>query len=176
MNKITVSLVSLAMLATFIASAAPKFASAGVEAAAAYNGNYVLTLNASDFLLNTSSNVTVAFTNAMPAPVSIRLASWKLVKPFDSSINTNAYGITVSLGDTNNTTRWLTTTQVAKDQTPTVYGGFGPNTLNSTNVLDSQTVDVQVVTTVAITGNGALPSDLDRGSIQFFFEAVGKTE
>jgi len=188
MKKLTVIAVA-SMLAAFNAIAAPSISGATVEQAAAYGGNYVITINASDFAALTSTNVDFAFTNTFTAPVSVRFAGYKLLGGgFDSITDTNVYSLTMSIGDGNSSTKWVTTAQIAADSTPTIYGAFGSDytaaiTGQATNVtgiavtspiLNAQTSNVKVITTFSQTGPCA-PSSLNRGAVQIFLRVIGKT-
>ena len=176
MKKLTLALVSIVAFA-MIANAAPRLANGGFEQSAGAGGNYMLTVNASDFLANTTGGTnTITFTNTFNAPVSVMCTGWKLISPFDSGVNTNAYNILVAVGDSNLTNRWINGAQIANDQTPTIYGSFGANyNQATTNILNEQTSNISVISSFTFTGTTAcLPSDLTVGSIQVYFRVIGK--
>ena len=192
MNKLTTALVSLTVFAACAASAAPKLGAASVEAAANFGGNYVITVNGGDFTATTAGTNT--FTNTFTAPVSVRFVGWKLVAPFSdakayatngSATTTNS--VIMNLGDAGSATRWVSAVQVAYDSTPTVYGAFGtPDatvTITATSAVpvavnapayDSSTSNVSVISKFTFPG-GTDPATITRGSVQFYFKAIGKT-
>jgi len=181
MNKLMGTLVSLGILAATVASATPRIAGQGLDQSMGVGGNYVLTVNASDFLTYSTTSTyggtnTISFTNALVGPLSMRFEGWKLVKPFASSTDTNLFNITVTIGDSGTTNRWANGIQVANSQTPTVYASFGANyATNSVNVMDSQTGTVTVITTFNFTDvASSVPANLDRGAIQFYWRIIGK--
>ena len=156
------------------------------DESARYGATHVVNVDWSDLASCTTSNQTIAFTNTVSQPCSVRFMAYQLDSAFASSTITNAtFNMALSFGDTNSTARWISGVQAAWNQTPTIYGSFGTDytvsggsntasTLTSP-LLNVQTSDVPLVATVAQSGAGSYPmSNLTSGHARFFVRILGK--
>ena len=119
-----------------------------------FGANYALTVEASDLASFSATNTAIVFTNAVKAPYSLEFRGWKLDVPFDSETVTNAFSMTVSFGETNATTKWLSSVQVAYDATPTVKASFG------TTYSGTASVTLTATTNLVATGFALLSSNI----------------
>ena len=94
--------------------------------AARWGATHYLEVQAGDLTLTNKDNTAMIFTNTVTAPFSLEFCGYVLDQAFDSATtNPGAYGITFSLGPSTDTTKWLSSLQIASDATPTVYASFG---------------------------------------------------
>jgi len=169
-----------------VALAGTSIVALSEEEMAHYGATHAINVDFSDLASCTTSNQTIAFTNNVTAPCSVRFSGYQLDAPFGSTTITNAtFNIALSFGDTNSTTRWISGVQAAWNQTPTVYYSFGTglsvsggsNTvavLTDPN-LNAQTSTVQLVLTVAQSGAGSYSmSNLTYGHARFFVRIGGQ--
>ena len=186
-----------------VAMATPNINPCSVEEAARFQASHVITVDYTDIATasGTATNTTVAFTNTVTAPCSIRFMCYDLFSSFDTAPGNVSYNgtnatfnktytnaMTVSCGTNTATTLWINGVQAAADQTPTVYGSYGAAitatasgvtnptvTVTNPNLLESQTSDVNIVTTFTYGATGTnVWSNLVKGRAKFYFEIIGK--
>jgi len=176
------------------AVAAPRLQPLPVEQQARFGATHCIELAAADLAGVTYSNIAWAVTNTVTKPCAVRFVAYLLDQPFNNTkaydtngVMTTTNSITLSCGDGNSATKWISGLQVAADQTPTVVGSFGTDytatiTGLATNVtgitvtsptLNAQTSDVKLILTLTPSGSEAQLGSLTRGKARFFFRIIG---
>lgn len=138
------ALVALAMTA----QAAPKLRQLTWQEGGKYGATHALEFTAADLADYTATNTAIAFTNTVVAPYALEFRGYVLDLAFDSSTVTNPFSMTLSCGDTNSTTKWLSAVQVAYDATPTVKASFGTDYSGTASVTLTATTNLVVITGV----------------------------
>jgi len=168
-NKVTM-LTALAGLWALGARAGGSLVPATLQEMAKYNATHVLQWEAED-LTGTTTNATLTFTNTVTGPVALKFEGYLLDKGFDCTLVTNPANITVTVGTTSDTDRWINGLQIATDQTPTTWASFGSEVTNSW--VNAQTGNVSIVTTFASTGEVVKMNDIRRGGLRTFWRLLG---
>lgn len=166
-NKATM-LAALAGLWALGALAGGSLVPATLQEMAKYNATHVLQWEADD-LTGTTTNATLAFTNTVTGPVALKFEGYLLDRGFDCTLVTNPVALTVTVGTTSDTDRWINGLQIAQDQTPTNWVSFGSEATGT----NAQTGSVSIVTSFAATGPVYKMNDIRRGSLRTFWRLLG---
>ena len=132
------TLKTLTLAATIVAAclqfavAAARLQPLPLEAMARYGATHVIEINAADMAAVIASNTAWAVTNTVSQPCSVKFVAYLLDQPFNNTkaydtnnVATTTNSITLSCGDGNSSTKWISAVQAAFDQTPTITASFG---------------------------------------------------
>lgn len=168
-------IIAAAVFTAAAASAATRLTPTTIEEMARYGATHVITVTAADLVAQTNVSASIAFTNTVTQPCSIKFMGYVLDKQFQDAkawdtngVATTTNDLTLSCGDTNSTTRWINAVQAAYDSTPTITGSFGTDytSVGSTavvtkcDVIASNGVSFNLVSNVTVASTVTMSSPI----------------